>query len=160
MAHERTGMCSCNRSRGFDELKARNEELEQVAWEMFQLLEMSYLDRKVSPDAYAEYRDRLEACGVETYGFCTDEEKKMQDAVEEDERHAYLLLEVFHWYGEWTERPIAVFTTEQEAERHMSELGYRHKETYLPYAERVFETDDIDPYDDEWMELHKLPLLG
>lgn len=68
------GMCSCNKSRGYDDLLERYQQLEQIAWEMFQDIESAFVRGKFKPEAYADYRDRLEAAGVETYGFKTEGE--------------------------------------------------------------------------------------
>lgn len=54
------GMCSCNRSRGYDELLQRYQQLEQVAKEMHALL--------LPGCGKAKYGKKLEALGVSLDG--------------------------------------------------------------------------------------------
>lgn len=56
-------------------LEDRFEKLSQVAWELFQDIESLFVRGKFRADMYSDYRDRLEAAGVQTYGFKTDEEE-------------------------------------------------------------------------------------
>lgn len=69
--------CPCNLTdvyHSVKDLQQRHQQLEQVAWEMFQDIESAFVSGKFKPEVYADYRDKLEAVGVKTYGLNTDDE--------------------------------------------------------------------------------------